>query len=56
MVIMHDIQKVCVFIYFVIVIYITTRGVGWMVKVSCGKEGEGSKPTWNNVVIITSSS
>jgi hypothetical protein len=32
MVIMHNIQKVCLFIYFVIIIYISMEGGGWMVK------------------------
>lgn len=39
------IQKVCAFICFGIVIYITTQSGGWMVKaLGFDKEGEGSNP------------
>jgi hypothetical protein len=44
---MHDIKKKCAFIYFMIGIYITMWGVGWMGEMSCGKEGEGSNPSSN---------
>jgi hypothetical protein len=43
MVIMHDIKKICAFIYNLY----HNGGVGWMLKASCGKEGEGSNPTLN---------
>lgn len=42
---MHDIQKVCVCIFFGIVIYIMTQNGGWMVKaLGFDKEGEASNP------------
>jgi hypothetical protein len=44
----YGIQKVCVFIHFVIVIYVTTWIDGWMVKAfGCGKEIEDSNPILN---------
>lgn len=42
---MHDIQNVCVFIYLVMVIYITTGGGGWTVKaLGCDKKGKFQTP------------
>jgi hypothetical protein len=42
---MWNIQKICVFIYFVITIYVTMWNSGWMVKtMDCGQGGKKSKP------------
>jgi len=49
------IQKVCAFICFGIVIYITTQSGGWMVKaLGFDKEGEGSNPIHEHVMIMIS--
>jgi hypothetical protein len=51
---MCDIQKMCVFIYFVITFLLPCKMVVGMVKVlGCGWEGEGSS-FGRHVVIITS--
>jgi len=43
----YGIQKVCVFINFVIVIYVTTWNDGWMLKAfGCGKELRIRTPFW----------
>jgi len=45
---MHDIQKVCVFMYFVIIIYIIMQSGGWMVKTwGSDKENDSSNPLLN---------
>ncbi len=55
---MHDIQNVCVFIYLVMVIYITTGGGGWTVKaLGCDKKGKFQTPPWtccdHNIILMT---
>jgi hypothetical protein len=45
---MHDIQKICVFIYFMIVMYNTMCGANCMVKaLGCDLKSEGSNPILN---------
>jgi hypothetical protein len=47
-VMVYGIQEVCVFIHFVIVIYVTAWNDGWMVKaLGCGREIEDSNPILN---------
>jgi len=45
---MWNIQNICVFIYFVITIYVTMWNSGWIVKtMDCGQGGKTSNPILN---------